>query len=67
MASLSDTAKGHAQAAWIARWVPEDDADLPGLTMEQYRFTLARVRAAEDELKLHQSVLRGFRNLMERR
>lgn len=66
MSGFSDTAKDHAQAQWIAKWVPEGDDELPDPTMEQYRYTLARARAAEDELKLHQTVLRELRNLMGR-
>lgn len=62
MSGYSDDYKDQKRVEWLRKWVPED-VDVP--TVEQYRYTLARARDAEANLKKHRDALRALRGLME--
>jgi hypothetical protein len=68
MSGYGDMYKDEQQAKWLARWVPEtkrkDLHDCPSGFIEQYRFTLARAREAEEQIREYRAMLRHFKNLM---
>lgn len=62
MSGYSDDYKDYQRAEFLRRWVPED---VPSPTKEQYRYTLARARAAEAELEDLKHSLATFKRILK--
>lgn len=65
MSGYGEMARDEQQVVWIDKWVFEERAGEP-IDEEQYRYTLARARAAESELEVLRSGLRAFSDLIVR-
>lgn len=51
MSGYAEMARDNARRDWLDKWVPSDDSKLkecPEEFRDQYRYTLARARCAED-------------------